>query len=86
MTVPSPWPSAAEVIVTHADPLVALHEHSRGTVTVTVPVPPTASKTVDELATTVTQRPVAGATGVTEVKAELPHAAPAALMAAAASI
>jgi len=70
--------------VTHGDWLVALHEHSRGTVTVTAPVPPAGPNDEDELSIVVWQRPDAGATGLIEVEAELPQPAPAAQMATAA--
>jgi hypothetical protein len=43
-TVPSPCPAEADVMDTHGAAEAADQEHSRGTVTATLPVPPLASK------------------------------------------
>lgn len=72
-TVPSPWPSRADVSVIHPAELDADHAQSRATAMVTVPVPPDAPNEVEELLTVAWQRVSVGA--VTLVSVELPHAA-----------
>jgi len=42
-TVPSPEPLAPLVTVSHAAPLVAVHVHSPGAVTITAKLPPAAT-------------------------------------------
>jgi hypothetical protein len=63
------------VIDTHGAVLPAVQEHSRETVTLTVPVPPPDAKDVVELVTAAWQRVSEGAVTLADVDAELPHAA-----------
>lgn len=73
VTVPSPCPSWPPVIDIHEAVLVADHEHSRATLTATVPVPPAGPKFVDGTPRVAWQR--VGAVGdVTLVSVVLPHA------------
>src|SRR4051794_33770550 len=71
-TVPSPWPLPPAVIEIQAESLDAVHEHSRDTLTDSVPAPPADAKLCAELVTDASQRAAVGP--VTLVTAELPHA------------
>jgi hypothetical protein len=73
-TVPSPWPSALVVNVIQLAGVVARHEHSRGTLIDSVPVPPPGPNVLLELETFASQREDAGEVIVVDVVAELPHA------------
>src|SRR5688572_25942540 len=61
-------------MATHADWLETLHEHSRATVTATVPVPPEGPKDCVELATDTWQRASDGPVRFVDVVDELPQA------------
>src|SRR3954469_3820673 len=69
--VPSPCPVAPEVMLIHAASVEALHEHSRATLTDTVPVPPPAAKLGEPLVTVAWQRDAVGP--ATFVTGELPR-------------
>ena len=71
-TVPSPCPLAPSVIVIHAALAVAVHAHSRDTLTASVPAPPAAAKLDGEELSVAWHREAVGP--VTLVTAELPHA------------
>lgn len=78
---PSPWPLAFPVIAIQLAVLDADHEHSRDTLTFTIPVPPAAPKLDDELLIDGAHRVAVGP--VTFVTPELPQ--PIAIAIAAAS-
>jgi hypothetical protein len=73
-TVPSPCPSCPPVIVIHGAVLVAVHVHSRATLTATDPVPPPDAKLVEGMASVAWQR-VGAVGGARLVCAVLPHPA-----------
>lgn len=72
-TVPSPWPSTAEVKVIQLTGVEARHEHSRATLTPSVPVPPAGPNDPVELEIVASHRLDAGAVTLVEVEAELPQ-------------
>ena len=73
--VPSPWPCAPDVIASHAAALAALHEHSRGTVTLIVLVPPLAPNDRGVASKLGWQRAALADGAVTLVDVEPPQAA-----------
>jgi len=72
--LPSPWPAVVPVTWIQGAWLVAVHEHSRATLTATDPDPPSAPKFEVDAERVAWQRVVEGAVAVTDVEAELPQA------------
>lgn len=72
--MPSPCPSAAEVNVIQVTGEVARQEHSRATVTDSVPDPPAGVNDPEEFETVASHRALAGAVMLVDVEAELPQA------------
>jgi hypothetical protein len=60
LMVPSPWPDAPEVIVSHCDSLVADQRHSRAALMPMLPVPPSAGMVEELLPMAIWQRSVPG--------------------------
>lgn len=74
VTLPSPCPSAAEVMTIHPAWEAARQVHSRSMAIESVPTPPLAPKSLVEDPTVAEQRAVVVDGAVTLVEAELPHA------------
>ena len=73
LTVPSPWPSTAEVKVIQLAGEVARQAHSRATAMATVPEPPVELNCDEGDETVASQREDAGVVTFVDVEAELPQ-------------
>ena len=73
LTLPSPWPSTAEVKAIQPAGEVARHAHSRATAMVTVPDPPDGLNCDEGAETVDSHRDDAGVVTLVDVEAELPQ-------------
>ncbi len=72
-TLPSPWPSTADVRTIQLTGEVARHEHSRAMAMARVPVPPVELNCDDGDETVASHRAEAGVVTLVDVEAELPQ-------------